>query len=296
MSDAPLVAAVILNWNNYEDTFECLKSLSNIKYPNFQIIVVDNGSTDGSGQALADSFESADFIFNEDNMGFSGGMNTGIQRGLEEGADYIWLLNNDIVVTDKSVLQVLVEAMEENPEIGICSPVIESRADDSVWFENGHISWRSGATKHLEVAKNSGEMIESDYIPFCAALLSRELIESVGLIDDDYFLYYEDIDYCTRSSKKGYKNKVLQTTKIDHKSSSTSGDTFEKIRSYYEARNQLLFNRKHKREISLPWLYYIYMMRKVLIRALKLKLPGMKASIEGVIDGVRGVTGRGRYP
>lgn len=248
----PKVVITVLNWNRASDTIECVDSLQNLVYPSFEIVVVDNASTDGSVPALEHKFPALKINRNSRNLGYAGGNNVGIRYALDHGADYILLLNNDTVV-DKDLVRDLVSVIQREPQAGIVSPTIyDYREPKKVWFAGASIDWETGESPHAGLGeRDSGQfnrVIEVDCVTGCAMMVSRAVFERVGLLDPDYFLYYEDTDLCVRAAKAGFKSYCVQTAKVWHKeSSSTQANLGSDLHAYYHTRNRLLFLRKHGR-------------------------------------------------
>ncbi len=248
----PKVVIVILNWNRASDTIECVDSIQNLAYPNFEIVVVDNASTDGSVVALEKKFPELKIIRNSRNLGYTGGNNIGIRYALDHVADHVLLLNNDTIV-DKDLVHDLVSAMQRQPQAGIVSPTIYDYQEPAkVWFAGASIDWDSGESPHWGLGEQDhgqfNRVVEVDRVSGCAMLVRRAVFDRIGLLDPDYFLYYEDVDFCVRAFKAGYKSYCVQTAKVWHKvSSSTQANRGSDLHAYYHARNRLLFLRKHGR-------------------------------------------------
>jgi GT2 family glycosyltransferase len=247
MGSHPKVGIVLVNWNGKEDTIECLESLRGISYPDYEVLLVDNASTDGSREYFIKHYPYVDLIFNEENLGFAEGNNVGIGRALEKGADYVLLLNNDTVV-EPDFLSGIVATAESDPGIGIVSPKICFYYDpDKVWAVGGTINMFTGSIgNYCEGAPQAGiKGVRSvDYATGCALLIKAGAIGQIGLLDKDYFLYFEDTDWNVRAHEHGYKSVVNCDVRILHK----SGASVSKIKDssyYYMARNIPLFIRKN---------------------------------------------------
>jgi hypothetical protein len=223
----PKVFVIILHWNNQSDTLECLESLKKIDYPNYQVVVIDNGSKEKFRVQRLDlngtEGSKVKIIYNQKNLGFAGGNNVGIRYALEKGADYVLLLNNDTIVS-QDFLKKLVDSGESNKKIGLLGPKIyfvpyqrflsvQGFADDSqrIWFAGGQINWLSNQGK----MKGYGEIDrghydhppvqETEYITGCCLLIKRAVVEKIGLLPEDYFLYYEDTAWSLEARRAGYK-------------------------------------------------------------------------------------------
>jgi len=210
----PKVFIIILHFGNPKNTEECLKSLENLEYDNFDVMAIDN---------------------TKDNRGFAGGNNAGIKQALEKGADYILLLNNDTVI-EPGFLKTLIEAGEGDKKVGILGPVIYEYKTDKIHFNGGKVNWLYTESRHIAGV--------TDYITGACMLVKREVIEKIGLMDEDYFLYCEDVDWCLKARRAGYKCIVVPEAKIWHKvSSSAKAESFSYI--YYHTRNGLLLAKKN---------------------------------------------------
>lgn len=235
----PKVFIIILHYHSIEDTQECLKSLEKLDYDNFEVVVVDNGTEEKP------KFQSSNFklrqIFNKENLGFAGGNNIGIEYALEQGADYVLLLNNDTVV-EPVFLKELVKVGESNERIGIIGPVIYKYKSNKVHFAGGKVNWLHTKGEHIRDAKY--KIQDTDYITGACMLVKRQVIKKIGLMPEDYFLYLEDVDWCLKAHRKGFKCIVVSTSRIWHKvSQSASEGSFSYI--YYHFRNGLLLSSRN---------------------------------------------------
>ena len=228
MPDFPLVYIIILTWNGKDDTLECLRSLERQSYPIANVLVVDNASTDGTADAIRSDFPKVDLIVNSVNLRYAGGNNVGIKHALERGAEYVLLLNNDTVV-DREFLGHLVRVVEGNRRVGIVGPKIYYYNDRKrIWFAGGKIEWSMGWISHEGIREyDVGQydtMKEVDYLTGCCMLVKREVIEAVGMLDESYHIYGEDVDWCIRASRAGYTLLYVPASKVWHKlSASTEG-------------------------------------------------------------------------
>lgn len=209
-ADTPTVYTVILNWNNYKDTKNCLESLQRVTYPNLKVVVVDNASADGSGRRLEQEFREYRFVFNERNLGFSRGCNAGIRAALEdEACRYVLLLNNDAVVSPQ-LLEKAVETAEASDDIGVVGGKIFHSADSKVLsYAGGYVSrWRGQTIVRGFAEVDQGrydEPCEVGFIIGALMLIKRSVLESVGLLPEEYFFGVEDLDYSLTVKLKGYK-------------------------------------------------------------------------------------------
>jgi len=246
----PRVVIIVLNWNRAQETIECITSLNRLNYHGFEILVVDNASQDGSVTTLKRTFPELAVIENARNLGYAEGNNVGIRHALNRGADYILVLNNDTVV-EKDALSRLVDASQADEKVGVAGPKIyDFKEPNKIWFAGANIDWSIGESHHIGLGETDcGQfdgIVEVDRLTGCAMLIKREVFTTVGLFDPDYFLYFEDVDFCVRAHKAGYKNICVQTAKVWHKeSSSTGANRGSDLHTYYHTRNRLLFLQKH---------------------------------------------------
>ena len=299
LKDAPQVAAVILNWNNYDDSADCIKSLQTLSYPAIDLFVVDNGSLDGSGERLDDEFPEVDVLYTDENLGFSGGMNYGIRHILKTNPVYIWLLNNDVVIPRSDVLDQLVKVLEANKEIGVVTPLIKYFPEtDRVLFRKAVVNYQNGNTKHISGAVDENELLYNDYVPYCSALIRSDILEDTGLLPEEYFLYYEDVDHCTQIRQKNHKIVTAPRVWVAHKKEVTS--TFKSpgfVEVYYRTRNIVLYIRKYDMKSHLFLAYYIYWIGlQIIFSIVSRDTSCIVALVRGVVDGFRGVEGQGPYP
>ena len=210
MKRMPSVWIVILNWNNYEDTKECLLSLKSLNYKNYQVVLVDNGSIDGSGQKLQREFPDIHTIFNKENLGFAAGCNVGIKQALRQGADAVLLINNDAILKPFS-LRAAVQLLFSDRSIGIVGGKIlhyhDKRKIDSVGVYR--VIWPLCLAKSPGTGKfDEGQFeLRREIIGVKGALMliKRNVFETVGLLSEDFFLGGEDLDFCIRTKRAGFK-------------------------------------------------------------------------------------------
>ena len=241
----PRVAIIVLNWNGLTDTLECLESLASLDYPAYEVVVVDNGSTDGSPDAIRERFTDVTVVENGENLGFTGGNNVGLRRALEQGADYALLLNNDTEVAPDFV-RLLVRAAEADAGIGVAGPTIYYYDQpETVWSAGGGIDWRRGKTWMVglgtrDVGQSGESLREVDFVSGCALLVKRAVLDSVGLLDDRFFAYYEETEWCVRALRAGFRIVHVPGAKVWHKIN-PGGRTNSPMVHYYLTRNRLLF-------------------------------------------------------
>lgn len=248
MKEKPKVSIIVLNWNGKEDTIECIDSLVQITYPNYEIILVDNASTDGSAQYFRDHYEEIKIIENRENLGFAEGNNVGIREALKQKANYILLLNNDTIV-DPSFLEDLIEVGESDDSIGILSPIIYYYDDrNKIQYCGEKVNWYKGKLTKINLASKG--VIQSEIICGASMLIKKETIEKIGLLPTEYFMLWEDIDYSIKALKNNIKNVYVTTSKIWHKGSVSIGGISSPFRMRYTIRNRIILWKKYSSKLQ----------------------------------------------
>ncbi len=304
----PSVAIIILTWNGLEQTIECLDSLQQLDYPTdyLQIIVVDNGSTDDTVQVIRQRYPNVTVLENETNLGYAGGNNQGLRYALSQGTKYCCILNNDTTVAPDCLNRLLI-VMEQSDDCGIVSPLIAELAmPKRVWALGAAVNRRTGTVVRLHTGENisTGQTLspfEIDIAPGAAIMVRREVFEQIGFLDEAFYLYYEEADWCLRARQGGYKILAVPSAIIWHRVSATLGQTSPVI-DYYMARNQLRFIAKHWSGVASFRLYSVSVLRTLLsIAAFTLKshggqrLPHRNARLLALRDAIQGRWGEMGY-
>lgn len=261
MNKIPKVFIIILNYNGLDTIEQCLAGVFQMSYSNFEVVVVDNNSQDGSLELAKSLFPKAHFIKNKVNIGFAAGNNIGIRFALERMADYVFILNND-AETEVETLTKLVAAAEGNKNVGILSPVIYSSENNQVWFSGGKIKWL--AMKAVHVRKGHPDqkgLIKTDYVTGCAILVKKEVFKAIGLFDESFFLYYEDADLSVRAKRKGFELAVVPAAEAYHLEKSEQD---KKSKTYWLVISGIIFFKKNSPAWLKPWL-------EIYLRARRLK-------------------------
>ena len=305
------VAIILLNWNSYVDTSECLKSLEKLAYDPFHVYIVDNLSGDNSFEKLKEDSEAGafsigiTFIQSGGNLGFAGGNNKGIKQAYEDGYQYIWLLNNDTTV-DEYALTPLVEVIEEDEQIGIVGSKIYFADSGLLWFAGGEVNCYSGGTHHIGYKeKDKGQYDDIKpvkYIVGCSLLFRREVIESIGYLEEDYFLYYEDTDWNIRAARKGWKVLYVPNSIVYHKvSSASSSKEVAPFFAYYNIRNAYLMILRNEGSLArfsaffnVLWNVFEYHVR-VILKNQDSKRRRSRLILLGAIDGLRAKSGKKEF-
>lgn len=263
------ISVIILNFNGGEDLLKTLESVIESDFENLEIVLVDNNSTDNS-LILAkqwvmthclneENFPQIHFIENEKNLGFGAGNSVGIKWAFENGADFVFLLNNDALVQKNTILN-LWKAIENEKNVGLVSPVIYSDLNyQKVWFCGGKINWWKMRAEHFYCSEQTC-LFTTEYVTGCAMLISREVFEKVGLFDDRFFLYYEDTDFSFRVKKAGFKNLVVLNSKVYHAEKSEGNKAGK---TYWLVLSALLFFQKHSLGFWKVYFFIYLFFRKV---------------------------------
>ena len=247
MNKHPLVYAITLNWNRCEDTVACLESLNDLTYPNKTLLLVDNASDDGTAEVVTSRFPDIEIIANEHNLGFAAGFNVGIRRAFDQGADFVFIINNDAII-EEDALSEMMSLVED--DVGLIAPKIYYASEpDRIWSVGGMrqpmtIEMTGDAQGEIDSEKWSS-VLERDYLVGCALLISRRLYEKVGLFDERFYMYYEDSDLSLRARQAGFRLLLSPRSHVLHKvaiSSNGKGSPFER---YWMAYSSVLFFRKH---------------------------------------------------
>jgi len=261
-SKQPLVYVCVLNWNRHEETLGCIRHLAAQQYSNARIVVVDNGSTPDSVAALQSSGLPFDLILNPGNMGYTGGCNIGIRHALKHGADYVWLVNSDVVV-EADTLTRLIRDAQDNPTAGLLGPVIYYNSQPRQIQNCGtQVDVKNFVYDHPKDINAAIQSMRTAPRQFClggtALLVRRAVIERIGLLDERFFAYVEDVDYCVRANGAGFEGRLVPEAGILHGAPEVGRPTPvpSPLRDFYMTRNQILFWAKHA--TGLNRLRYVY--------------------------------------
>ena len=240
----------MLAWNGKPLTLECLESLAAIRYENAAVILVDNASTDGTADAVRKAYGGrVAVIENPENLGFARGNNVGIRRALDEGADFVLLLNNDTVV-DPALVDSLVAVIAGSKDIGIVGPKIYYASQpDRIWFAGGEVLLSRGLSRHIGIRERDTGRHDSvrdvDYVTGCALLARREVFEKIGYLDPVFAAYYEDTDFCMRARRAGFRVVYAPAGKVWHKISASTGGELGRAKISRKLRSTAIFFRRY---------------------------------------------------
>lgn len=250
---------IILHFGDNRVTTKCVSSLINYEGNYEEIVIVDND--EDLGFKIYDSrFKNqiVKIIKNKKNLGYAGGMNVGIRYALSKKATHILLLNNDTVI-EKEFLIPLLKFLEKEKQVGIVAPAIKfQRNKKTIYDLGGKVNLVFGKTSHCEVGKitsYSPQLV--DYVSGCCMLIKREVLEKIGLFDERFFLYYEDVNFCLRAKEVGFTTYILPSVSIFHNLSKTVGKN-SSLAIYYQTKSALIFGEKRIKNKPLNRLFIFF--------------------------------------
>lgn len=258
------IGIVTVNFDNGSDTVALLKGLAKAETKELEtkIIVVDNGSTDGSLEMIREKFPNVEFLVSDTNKGFSGGYNLGIRKAMLWGAEFVLIINNDTLVPDGKLILRLLATFVKDRRIGLVSPKIlfapgfefhkekyqKGDIGHVVWYGGGSFDWNNVQSVHRGIDQvDRGQFNKVEEVEFgcaCCLLIRREVFDRIGMFDESMFAYFEDNDFLVRAKKAGFKIFYNGRTFIYHKVSRTAG-IGSKITDYYTTRNRLIFGMRY---------------------------------------------------
>jgi len=296
------LAIVIINWNSFELTKDTLSSLQNTRFKNYDCIVVDNGSHDGSGEDLKNSFPDIILIKSNTNKGFTGGNNIGMEYALSNGYEYIMMLNNDVEV-ESGFLEPLVQKLNNHPTIGAVQPLIYFHHDKNLIWNAGskYLAWIGLPLTLLYFRKDENHAQTKiqksvDWITGCAFMIRSTVLKQVGTLQEKYFIYYEDVDLSFRIKAAGYtlayepSSVIYHIAGQSHKSKTKGKEGFLNPKVHYlNGRNRIWFLKAHTPIWAIPttfvyqFFYYSLVSFYFIIR---LRFNKLKAWLKGIKEGI----------
>ncbi len=290
----PHIYIIILNWNGWKDTIECVESCLNLAYANSSILIVDNASSDGSEVILRERFPDIDIIQTGKNLGYAGGNNVGIRYALENGAAYVWLLNNDTVV-HPAALDEMVRVAELDTKTGMLGPkiLLHSRPEYLNCI-GSTINLITGQPSLIGLGeKDDGrfdEIKEMDTLSGCSLLVSKDVVDAVGLLDEKFFLFYEETDWILRAKRAGYRMLYVPGARIWHKVSASVGGHQSPMMLYYMTRNNPLLMRQNVGVLTFLRFIAIYLclvIPKKIINVLVFNKDKRYQKVTAILNGLR---------
>jgi GT2 family glycosyltransferase len=260
----PHVFIVLVNWNGRAVTLECLDSLTRVDYDPLTVVVVDNGSSDGSAEAIRAAHPEVRLLPLAENRRFAGGNNEGIRYALNEGAEFLLLLNNDTTVAP-DFLRFLVDRMNSTDRCGLVSPKIYyADPPDRIWYAGGRISYWTGTMRHTgirEIDRGQHDIPRDiDYATGCCVLTTAGVIREVGGLDESYFIYTEDADWSVRIKQAGYRLVFEPRARVWHKLSVTAGGHLSSFKLWNKFKSNFRFFARYAswyHWLTFPWLSHM---------------------------------------
>ena len=287
--ETPLICTVILNTNRKDDTLACLESLENNTYPNHRIIVLDNASTDGSVAAIAGAYPQVEIISLQDNKGYAGNNNVGIIAAVAQGADWVFVLNEDTILAPDCLEKMISVAMDE-PQCGIVGPLVYHFDEPEV------IQSAGGSLGPLWQSKHEGQNEPDrgqypaprrvEWISGCAILVRKEVIDQVGMLDERFFYYWEETEWCLRARRGGWNIFLVPTAKLWHKGVQRDYKPNPNV-TYYNTRNRLLMMAKHSAPIKVRLAAFLEIIRTLTSWTIKPQWRHMAGHRGAMAAGVR---------
>ena len=301
------LAIILVNWNSYELTNDTLQSLYQTSYQDYDIICVDNASSDESLNQLRKNHNNIIILTCDQNTGFTGGNNKGMQYAIQQGYTYTLLLNNDVAV-ERDFLEPLVGALDDNKNMGAVQPLIYFHHDRTlIWNAGTKFNQWLGITKtigynkkdaqHTYRNQNQGFASKIDWITGCAFMVRTELLKKVGLLYDPFFIYYEDVDLSFRIKNAGYDlgyvpaSVIYHIAGMSHKSTNRTAEGYVSPKVHYlNARNHIWLLKKYTNLLHAPTviiyqsLYYLSVTAYFILRGRWQKI---KALYKGIGEGLK---------
>lgn len=294
-------AIIIINWNSYDCTKDCLQSLEEMSYSNYDIILVDNNSEDGSGEKLSSEYPKVIYLKLSENKGFTGGNNYGMNYSINRDYTYTILLNNDTFV-EPNFLEILVNYMNANIHVGAIQPKIYFNHDRALLWNGG--SWFNPWTgndyvegTNQKLTRTSENIKNPDWLTGCAFMIRNDVIRKVGLLDESLFMYYEDVDYSYRIKNKGH-TLVYHPESVIYHIAGASTHAKEKgkegflnpVIHYYLFRNKIWFLKKYLK----PWHWLtaslvnaLYLCGALMYFLLRRRFVKFNMALRAIKDGLR---------
>lgn len=285
------IAVILVNYNGIKDTIECIESIKESDcYKDITIVVVDNASKNNEAEEIRRKFNDVVAIRSPDNGGFSEGNNFGIRYALDKGAEYITLLNNDTIV-DKKMISTLMSRCQS--DVVTAPQMLYYDEPNKTWYGGGRIDYWTGNAKHDYMNQIDSPMTERTvtFATGCCMMIGATTLHKVGLLDESYFMYCEDTDFCIRLGQQAIKIKFVPTAKLWHKVSSSTGGSDSTFSTYYMTRNRLNYIKKYKKQFHITAYPFTLMSRYIRMWQCKDETK-RKAYRDAICDAKMGKIGR----
>lgn len=291
------IYVILVNYNGYKDTIMCINSIKK-NDKDISIVVVDNNSTDNSIENLK-KIEGIILLQSDENLGFAKGNNLGIKYAIENGAKYVLLLNNDTEI-EKNAITIMKKKLEKDNTLGLVgSRIMYYNNRNIINYCGGYFNWTRGITIHNNYKKefdnNNVKFFYTEFVTGCSMMIKREVFEKIGFLPEEYFMYFEDADFCIKVKEKGYRLGVCTESVIYHKVSAASGGEDSLFSIKWMTRNRIIFMNKYKKYTKgfyTIMFFYITRIIKIIKNLLLGKKELNKAIIEGIKAGQEYIRGR----
>ena len=290
----PRILVIVLNWNGTDDTLACLASLSAVDYPAFDTLVIDNGSRDSVVPAVRQHFPNTRCIELAMNLGYAGGNNVGLRTAVAEGYRFAYVLNNDTTV-DAGFLKAAVADADASGAAVVGGKVLRHDDPSRLWMTYGRVTWLQSLIA-LEGwgTRDDGRWDTArdvEWVPGCGLLFSCAALAEVGLFDERFFAYHEDVDWCTTAHEHGWRVRYAPAAVIYHRGNRTlGGPTYNSPRKYLSARSSVLYARKHGtawQRLRLAAAIVLTLPFVFLRRLVTGEAAGVVLKVRGWLDGLR---------
>ena len=286
------VSVVLLNWNGAHFTIPCIESLRQSSYPNVEIVVVDNGSTDGSPERISERFPDIPMIRNGANLGFAQGNNIGVDYSLRAGADYVLTLNNDTLVDPEMISELVATTSRHEDSVAVCPKIYWFHQPDRLWFGGSRANLWFGIFDHIGMNEvdNSRYATERDigFATGCCILVPRKIIEAVGMFDPAFFIYCEDVDWSLRCRRAGFRLLFAPKAKLRHVESGMTRQ-LTAWKRYLFTRNAIWTVRRNgtalHKAVYFFLMYPLLALRRIMRFGLRRQWDGLRAEVRGARDG-----------
>lgn len=295
-NDERTVAVVILNWNSGEDIFRCLASVFDSTYKSIQVVIVDNGSTDGSTDEIRRLFPHVNIIINPQNLGFAKGSNQGMEWALDHGIEYVLLLNADARLHPDAIKELMAVTCQQDDSVVACPRMYLGSADlpdRRLWFAYGTVELWAGLFRNPAFNQPDSPRWslprDMEYASGCCMLIPAQILQSAGMLDEAFFAYCEDIDFSLRIRNAGFRLRYVPEARLWHGSTKPTNRTRTAAYRYLSTRNNLWVVRKHGSRLEIAVCLCIQPFRSM-FRIISITTTGqwnaLSAELKGVVDGV----------
>jgi hypothetical protein len=263
---AKSVNIFVLNWNGRDLTLDCLVSLEKVTYSNANVIVIDNGSTDDSVVSIKEQYPETDIIEFPTNLGFAGGNNAGFESTANK-ADYTIFLNNDTIV-DSNFVEPLINELETKSNIKQTAPKIYyADKPETIWFAGGIVNLWTGMIRHIGIRKKDSHDYSKnrviDYATGCCVCMRTEEFESIGMFDESFPIYAEDVDLSLRFKKRGGSIVFIPESRVWHKVSASLGGEFSIVKWKRKLIGKIKLVAKHCKLYQIPFSVLLVMFMSI---------------------------------